>query len=128
MARVKVNLDVVVTLGIKPVSNNKIHSGRRYKTTEAKDFENVINILLSTYARDIKLPETGDLELITRVYVSRKMDTSNCLKLLEDCIARYFGINDRRFAGHRISRIVVKPGNEKIKFKIQEYDDKYYEL
>lgn len=118
----------VVSLNIKPVSTNNLYGGKRYKKKEAKEFENTISWLLKIYANSVKLPEQGELELITRFYVSRKFDTSNCLKLLEDCISKHFQINDRRFAGHKISRVKVKPGQEKIKFLIRPYEDKNYEI
>ena len=116
-----------VTLPIKPVSTNNLYGGKRYKKKEARVFEESVRAYLIRDAKHIVIPD-GDLQLITRVYVTRKFDTSNCLKLLEDCIAKFLQINDRRFAGHRISRVVVKPGHEKIEFRILPYDPSEYEV
>lgn len=122
----------VIAIHIKPISNNLINGvtkkGRVYKKKEAREFEDNVLHLLKKHAWHILIPTSRDLELITRFYVSRKFDTSNCLKLLEDCIARHFKINDRRFAGHKSSRVVVKPGKEKIEFVINSYNDADYSL
>ena len=123
-----------VELPIKVVSTNLLYgfnrkTGKRYKKKDAKQFEEDARKYLNIHANRIRLPEDRlELELITRIYVSRKFDTSNCLKLLEDCIARHFGINDRRFTGHRTSRIVVKEGQEKVRFKILPYDDDIFSI
>lgn len=120
----------VIQLNIKPVSNNLLYGitkrGHKYKKKDAVEFEKNCEWALKVAAFNMRLTSKEDLELITRVYVSRKFDTSNCLKLFEDCVARHFKINDRRFAGHRISRVVVKEGQERIRFKIQEYDDSIF--
>lgn len=116
-----------IELEIKPISNNALQgitkTGKVYKKKEARDFENEVYFLMKKACVGVKIPEERDLELILRFYVSRKFDTSNCVKLIEDCIAKFFQINDRRFAGHRTSRVVVKEGNEKIRFKIEAYQD-----
>ena len=120
----------VIELNLKPVSNNMLHgitkTGKVYKKKEARLFEQDARRLLNIHANRIRLPEDGDLELITRVFASRKFDTSNCLKLLEDCIATHFKINDRRFSGHKISRVKVKKGEEKFRFTINLYEDVNY--
>ena len=117
----------VIEINLKPVSNNMLHGitkkGKIYKKKDARVFEEDARKLLNIHANRLRLPENGDLELITRVFVSRKFDTSNCLKLLEDCIATHFKINDRRFAGHKISRVKVKQGEERIRVLIKPYDD-----
>ena len=121
-----------IELEIKVVSTNMLYghrkNGQRFKKQDAIDFEEKIEWLLKIFANNIRLPVKCDLELITRVFVSRKFDTSNCLKLFEDCLARHFKINDRRFSGHRISRIKVKEGQEKIRFLIQEFNDEIYDI
>ena len=128
----KIQATPVILLSIKPVSTNNLYGitkrGRKYKKQEATDFENAVDWMLRINAFAVEIPQTRDLELITRVYVSRKFDTSNCLKLLEDCIAKFFKFNDRRFAGHRTSRVVVKEGQERIKFKILEYQDDLFRI
>lgn len=124
--------NMIVELPIKVVSTNMLYgvrkNGQRYKKKEAEAFENDVDWLLRVLAKNVKIPDTIDLELITRVFVSRKFDTSNCLKLFEDCLARFFKINDRRFKGHRISRIKVKEGEEKLRFLIKEYNDEIYSI
>lgn len=119
-----------IELDIKPISNNALQgvtrTGKVYKKKEAREFERQVYFLLKVAAVGVKIPEQRDLELVLRFYVSRKFDTSNCVKLIEDCIADFFKINDRRFAGHKTSRVVVKEGEEKIRFKIEPYQDLEY--
>lgn len=123
-----------VELPLKVVSTNLLYgynrkTGKRYKKPEAKQFEDDARRYLNIHANRIRLPEDHfPLELITRIFVSNKFDTSNCLKLLEDCIARHFGINDRRFMGHRTSKVIVKQGFEQVRFKILVYDNAIYEI
>ena len=125
-------MDRPVELLIKVVSTNMLYGitkkGKKYKKQEAVDFEDNVRRLLNIHANRMRVPEKDDLELITRVFVSRKFDTSNCLKLLEDCIASHFKINDRRFAGHRTSRVKTKEGEEKVRFLILPYDDSIYKI
>ena len=122
----------VIVLDVKPISNNSLYgvtaAGRRFKRKAAVNFCSKVEWLLAIGAHNVKLPESRDLELVTRFYMSRKFDTSNCIKLIEDCIANFFQINDRRFAGHRSSRVVVKEGQERIKFRIREYDDRIFKI
>ena len=106
-----------VRLKFKPVSTNAMYSGRRYKSKEARQFEKDVALLLAIKARDIELPE-GDLSLVLRVGTTRRMDTSNSIKLLEDCIARHLGIDDRRFTAISVVRVHVKSGDEFISFQI----------
>ena len=66
-------MDRVVELIIKPVSNNMLQGvtkkGKVYKKKEARVFENRIKRLLNIHANRITIPESGDLGLITRVFV-----------------------------------------------------------
>ena len=123
----------MITIGIKPLSTNKIYYGSRYKTAEAKAFERKCEQLLEERAANLyeTIPRVGDLELVARFYCSRMMDTSNCVKLFEDCIETHLkknipDFNDRRFAGHKISRVAVKKGQERIEFAIRQYRHEDY--
>lgn len=109
-----------VRLKLKTVSTNKIWAGRKYKTKEAKTFEKDASMLLEQVVPQTILPE-GDLTIHFRFGTTRRKDLSNNIKLLEDVIARHFGIDDRRFSGHTAVRVPVKSGDEFIIFHITEF-------
>ena len=109
-----------IRLPIPPVSTNQIHRGRRYKSKQARQFESDIATLLAVKCRDIQLPD-GELALHIRVGTTRQMDVDNALKLLIDCIARHYGINDRRFTALSIVRVPVKQNEGFITFAIEPF-------
>lgn len=120
-------MEHAVRLPLKVVSTNALYVGKRYKSKVARQFEWDIARLLSVKCRDITLPE-GDLVLALRVGTTRRMDTSNAIKLVEDCIARHFGINDRRFAAVTVIRVPVKSGSEFISFQLSPYNAHDWDL
>ena len=61
-----------------------------------------------------------------RFGLSRDMDTSNCIKLLEDCIASVMGIDDIRFRGITATKEKVAKGGEFISFDITDYVDEHF--
>jgi len=109
-----------VHLKIAPVSTNKLYTGKRWKSKEARAFEWEIAKQLSFLCLDTTLPD-GDLTLHLRVGTTRRQDTSNSIKLLEDCIARHYGINDRRFRALTVVRVPTKQGEEFITFQIRPF-------
>lgn len=109
-------------LPLKALSTNALYIGRKVKSKAAREFETAIAHLLAVL-KPTPPPAEGDLTLHFRFGTTRKQDTSNCVKLAEDCIARHFGINDRRFVGHTAVRVPVKKGGEFILFEILPYRD-----
>ena len=109
-----------IRLPLKAVSTNQLYVGKKIKSRLARQFEADVAVLLKANAPDITLPD-GDLTLHLRFGITRRSDVSNCVKLLEDCIARHYGINDRRFAGLTMVRQHVKPGQEFIVFEIDAF-------
>ena len=104
-------------LQIKPLSTNRIYVGRKVKSSQARQFERDIALLLAAYAKETELPD-GDLAIHFRFGTTRQKDLSNNVKLLEDQIAKHYGIDDRRFAGHTAVRIPVPRGEEFVIFQI----------
>ena len=109
-----------VRLPLKPISTNRMWIGRKIKTKIARQFEVEVARHLAEQAKPCELPD-GDLTLHCRFGVTRQSDVSNCVKLLEDCIARHYGFDDRRFAGHTAVRVPAKRGEEFIVFVIEPY-------
>ena len=106
-----------IRLTLKPLSVNALYIGRKIKSKKARQFEKDIATLLLVNARDTSLPE-GDLTIHYRFGTTRRQDTDNNMKLITDCIARHYGINDRRFRAHTAVRVPVKTGEEFIMFTI----------
>ena len=116
-----------IRIALKPISTNAMYSGRRFKSAAAKKFEEDVALLLALYAQNVKLPD-GDLVVHYRFGTTRRQDTDNNIKCLQDAICRHFGIDDRRFAAHTAVRIPVKQGGEFITFFIEAFDKKKFEL
>lgn len=112
-----------IRLPLKVVSTNQIHIGRRRKSKPARQFERDIHYLLRAKEPNQTLP-AGELAIHIRVGTTRRMDVDNCAKLLIDCIARHYGINDRRFTALSIVRVPVKQGEEFITFHIDTFCEK----
>ena len=113
-------------LKIKPISTNAMYVGRRWKSPAARQFEKDIALLLAVHAKE--KPPDGDLAIHFRFGTTRRQDLSNCVKLVEDCIARHYGIDDRRFCAMTLVRVHVKSGGEFISFQIEEYVESDFQL
>lgn len=122
-----------LVLLIKPVSNNDLYgrtkSGGVYKKRDAKEFEKNVYWMMKAYINKIALPPDCNemYTLKSRFFVSGRYDTSNCVKLFEDCLelqlkGKYGKFNDRQFYGHITSKSLCKEGDEKIMFQILPYN------
>ena len=113
----------MVLLKIKPISTNRIWSGKRYMSAEAKQFNR--NCKLQLLANRVKLDASADvsLQISFRFGLSRDMDTSNCIKLVEDVICDVLGIDDKLFVGITATKERVKKGQEFIAFDITDYNE-----
>ena len=116
-----------VRLNLKPVSTNEMYGGKKFKSKKARQFESDAAILLARNARQRILPN-GDLTIHFRFGTTRQKDLSNNVKLLEDIIARHYGIDDRRFCGQTAVRVPVKKGEEFIIFQIAPFSHNDFPL
>ena len=119
-------MDPLLVMPLKAVSTNKIWVGKRWLSPEAKKLKRACQLYtLSIKEKLLPLPE-GDLTIAFRFGVSRDMDTSNCIKIVEDGIATALGINDKRFRGHIATKSRVAKGDEYIAFTLLTYDDRQF--
>lgn len=122
----------VVDLPMASISTNKIWTGKRYLSAEARAFKKEAHYRLLTNRVELKkmLAEAGDGPLAIRFSfgLSRDADTDNCLKLCLDTICAVAGIDDRRFRGVSAMKSKVKSGGEFIKFSIRRFDESEFEL
>ena len=66
------------------------------------------------------------MSLHFRFGLSRDMDTSNCIKLVEDCIALALGVDDMHFRGLTATKEKVDKGHEFIAVEITDYLDEQF--
>ena len=116
----------MITLNLKPVSTNKIWQGKRWMSKEGAQFKKDCITLLRAKQVKLKPLEQGDMSIHFRFGLSRDMDTSNCIKLVEDCIALALGVDDIRFRGMTATKERVEKGHEFIAVEITDYLDQQF--
>jgi len=105
-------------INIKPLSVNSAWRGRRFKTDEYKNYEEVLLFLLPK----LNVP-SGKLSVIYIFGLSSKnADGDNCIKQFQDIISKRYGFNDREIYHWDIKKVDVKKGDEFIEFEIKEFD------
>jgi len=83
-------------LPIKPLSNNRLWQGKRFKTREYNKYIELVLMLLPKGVDKI----IGEYSIDIRVYIKSawlKSDVSNFIKGLEDCIVKAGLVDDDRF-------------------------------
>lgn len=68
----------------------------------------------------------GEVSIHFRFGLSRDMDTSNCIKLVEDCVALALGVDDIKFRGMTATKEKVAKGHEFIAVDITDYYDEQF--
>lgn len=115
----------MITIPIKPFSQNRVKTGRSFKTAAAKAWEETFGLLLHVHAprRQMELP-SGDLELHFEFgFSSRNADVDNPVKITQDMLCRHLGFqNDNRIRAISCRAVQVKKGEEFIAFKICRHE------
>lgn len=95
-------MDIQVKLDIKPLSINKAFQGRRFKTSECKDYEKELWTILPK-----KTMITGEIDIWFDFFLKNynKTDISNLIKVTEDLLVKrgYFE-DDRKIIGMHITK------------------------
>ena len=102
---------------ISPLSVNQALAGKRYKTAAYKTYETE----LSVYFKKLDLPKIRPKDpfyLYFEFGTISRQDLSNNLKLLEDCICRYLGVDDRYVMSIYCRKIITKKVDAFIRFNI----------
>ena len=115
----------MITLNVKAVSTNKMYTGRRYLSAEAKRFKAECVARMRLHKVTIPDKETP-MELHLRFGLSRDMDVSNAIKVFEDAVAEATGINDIQFQGITAVKEKVRGGQEYIAFDIRDFKPDRY--
>lgn len=111
------------TIDLQPLSQNQAWKGRRYSTPEYKLYADRLHIEF----RKLDLPKIDPDQRFYVFYewgITDRQDGSNCVKLFEDQICKYLGVNDRKVAAFYSRKRIVKRSDQYIKFKLfaEEYD------
>lgn len=105
------------TINIKPLSVNEAWQGRRYKTHKYKSYEKELSLLLP----NIKVNKDSRLKIKFEFGFSNVLsDLDNPVKLIQDVMQKKYKFNDSKVFELNLKKVVVKKGNEYIKFKITE--------
>ena len=116
----------MIRIPIKPFSQNRVKTGRSFKTSAAKDWEMAFWLLLKKHApvRKISLP-SGDLELhFLFGFSSRNADVDNPVKIAQDILCKHMGFkNDNRVRAISVRSTPVKKGDEFLSFAFCRYRD-----
>jgi len=106
----------MITLPIKPLSVNEAYKGRKFRTPALRKYQRDVCLLL----KDLEIPD-GPLELHLEFGLSSMGgDTTNPIKVFEDCLQMRYGFNDNRVYRIIAEKRKVAKGAEYIRFEILE--------
>ncbi len=106
----------MITVNIKPLSVNSAWQGKRYKTPEYKSYEKTVLLMLP---KRIELPNPP-FSITFEFGVSSKLsDWDNPIKPFQDILCKKYDIDDRDIYKGTVSKVLVKKGEEYVKFKIE---------
>jgi len=104
---------------IKPLSVNEAWAGRRFKSEKYKKFQfELINKI-----QKLQLPKGDILAFYEFGFSNKASDWDNPIKPIQDILQRKLKFNDSRIylgLGHKV---IVKKGEEYIKYSFTEYTE-----
>lgn len=108
---------IKVSVDSKPLSVNRVWQGRRFKTEEYHDYEELMLLLLPK-----KKKVTGPVHLSYRFFMSAfgRSDVDNLLKPLTDILVKKGYIEDDRMV-YKISAEKIKSEEDRIEIEIVPY-------
>jgi len=99
---------------LKPLSVNDAWKGRRFSTPAKKAYE----IELRKQLAGTTLTAEAPYEIHFVFHISSMQDYDNCIKVTQDTICQFYGINDRDFHKAIIEKRIAKRGEEYFEFDI----------
>ncbi len=103
------------TIGIKPMTVNRAWRGKRFKTPQYNNYCKEVSAMLPA---NIVIPE-GLLKVYYEFGMSTNSDFDNPVKPFQDILQAKYHFNDSKIIEAVIRKVVVKKGEEYIKFKIE---------
>lgn len=102
-------------IDIKPLSVNEAWQGKRFKTPKYNRYEQAILLLLPK----INVPLDKKLWIWLEFGQSNSgADWDNPIKSFVDILSKKYGFNDKKVYNGFVSKVIVKKGEEYVKFKI----------
>ena len=109
----------MIGIKIKPLSQNKAYTGRRYKTAAYKDFQEELLFSLP----NIEIPDGKLFLKVEFGFSDKRSDITNPLKIFEDVLQKKYQFNDNRVYETHMKKKITKKGAEYILFSIEAIDD-----
>lgn len=106
----------MIKVDIKPLTVNQAWQGRRYKTDEYKAYEFALMHLLP---KKITLPQKPYRIYLEFGISSKLSDWDNPIKPFQDILQKKYGFNDRDVFEGIVKKVIVKKGEEYVRFKIE---------
>jgi Holliday junction resolvase RusA-like endonuclease len=107
------------TIKAKPLSVNTAWKGKRFKTSDYKDYEQLMFYLLP---KKLYIPKGKILLNITWGFSSKASDLDNCLKPFIDILQKCYGFNDKMIYKIVVEKVIVEKEQEFIKFELKDYE------
>lgn len=109
----------MIEIGIVPLSVNECWRGRRFKTDKYRDYEGRLLWLLPR----MEIPDGPLCICFEFGFSSLASDWDNPVKPLQDILQKKYGFDDKRIIRAEVSKVLVKKGNEYLKFEIRKYEN-----
>ena len=118
--RKRMRRSLELRIPIKPISTNKLYSGRKVRSVYYRKYRKEIFQFLQDNAPD-PVSLQGNLTLELEVGFSSPLsDLSNSLKGVEDCIAEFYKFNDRQVVSIVANKYLVNKGEEYTVIRIKK--------
>jgi len=104
-------------INLCPLSQNRAWRGRKFSTPEKKEFERL-------FTKALEWTEIDEYKFYTIRYVfhmSKASDIDNPIKIVQDCLAKFYWFNDNSVMKIIAEKVVCKKGEEYIEVEIEEY-------
>lgn len=103
-------------INIKPLSVNEAFKGKRFRTEK---YDLFIRNMLLLLPKSILIPDASNIKLAIEFgFSSKSSDIDNCCKSFIDCLVKKYSFDDRHIYELHILKVIVKKGEEYIKFRI----------
>lgn len=107
-----------IKLDIKPLSVNEAWQGKRFKSPKYKAYEKALMLMLPA----VRLPDPPYKVYYEYGFSNSQSDYDNPTKEFQDILQKKYGFNDSKIYEANIRKVVVKKGQEYIKFRIEHLD------
>jgi Holliday junction resolvase RusA-like endonuclease len=107
--------DNYTTVKIRPLTQNRAWKGRRFKSDEYKAYATAVTLLLPN---DLIVPD-GLLKVYYEFGMGKTADFDNPVKIMTDILQAKYGFNDSRIMECHIRKVIVKSGEEYIRFRFE---------